>query len=668
MTQTTQETVTTPTPAPAPAPRPRPGKAKRRAKKIIKTVITLLVIAGILGGGGFALYRFLNTTEEVESEIFPGVAQIGSITSSASGSGSARSKETAAITLSANGTVQELFVTAGQMVTAGQPLYTMTSPAALETVAAAQMAVDRAQDNVVKAQEQVTKAREQVTKAQEQVVKAQDLVTEAQKQVTTAEAYVTRLQGELEKLRGSMDELIVTAPYAGKITDVADLQLGARLSSGTQVATLVNDRTLLLTLYFSYAYEGSIYIGQPATVTVPAVMGSYTGKVEKINRVSFITEEGGVCFEAVISFSNPGTLTAGMAASATMTAADGSDVYAYKDGTLSYSDVRAIVLKAGGSLVRNDLLKYADVAAGQVLMELGPEEKNELIEAKQKEIDNAQEGVTSAQQGVKDARENVTRAQEGVTTAQEGVATAQEGVTTAQEAVTKAEEELAKAEEGLTQLNAVAPIDGTVITCTLTEGQEAKGGDTVIIISNNTTMLVDITVDDKNISFLHPGDTVDLNWNGSVYQGVVTAINMGGAQQGTGMTRYPVTLSVENYDGSLMDGAWLQYSFITSQSDECVLVPSAAVRSVPDADGNRCYVVFVQRDERPDNVPELQLPDESQFASMGQKRTYPTEEEGYYPVIVETGLSDTQSVEIKSGIEVGDTVFVSYTVTQSSWG
>lgn len=646
MTQTTQETTSAAAAAPSTPstpstpPKPRPGAGRRRMKKILKTVIVLLVIAGILGGGGVALYRFLNTSEETVGEIYAVPAEIGSITSSASGSGSARSRESAAITLSANGTVQELFVTAGQMVTAGQQLYTMTSPAALEVVTAAQMTLDRARDNVAKAQEQVAKAQERVA--------------DAQKQVNTAQDHVARLQGELDKLRGSMDELIVTAPYAGKITEVTDLQLGARLSSGTQVATLVNDRTLLLSLYFSYAYEGSIYIGQPATVTVPAVMGSYTGKVEKINKVSFITEEGGICFEAVISFPNPGTLTAGMAASATMTAAGGGDIYPYKDGALSYSDVRAIVLKAGGSLVRNDLLKYADVAAGQVLMELGPEEKDELIEAKQKEIDAARESVASAQEGVKSA--------------QEGVDTAQEGVTTAQEAVTKAEEELAKAEEGLTQLNAVAPIDGTVITCTLTEGQEAKGGETVIIISNNTTMLVEITVDDKNISFLHPGDTVDLNWNGSVYQGVVTAINMGGAQQGTGMTRYPVTLSVENYDGSLMDGAWLQYSFITSQSDECVTVPSGAVRYFSDADGNRVSVVFVQREERPDNVPELQLPDESQFASQGQKRTYPTEDEGYYPVIVETGLGNTQSVEIKSGIEVGDTVFVNFTVENGSWG
>lgn len=52
----------------------------------------------------------------------------------------------------------------------------------------------------------------------------------------------------------------------------------------------------------------------------------------------------------------------------------------------------------------------------------------------------------------------------------------------------------------------------------------------------------------------------------------------------------------------------------------------------------------------------------------GEKRTFPSEEEGYYPVIVETGISDTQNVEIVSGIQEGDEVFVNYTVTDGSYG
>ena len=175
----------------------------------------------------------------------------------------------------------------------------------------------------------------------------------------------------------------------------------------------------------------------------------------------------------------------------------------------------------------------------------------------------------------------------------------------------------------------------------------------------------------RNISFIKPGSYVELkDYSDNIFQGLVTSIDMSGSQGGDGMmggssgTKYPVTLTVDNFSGALMEGMGLQYSFVTSESEACVMVPTACVQYFPDMDGNRCSVVFVQREERPDDVPELQFPE----IQPGQKRTFPTEEEGYYPVIVETGIADTQNVEIKSGVEEGDTVFLNYTVTDSSYG
>ena len=50
----------------------------------------------------------------------------------------------------------------------------------------------------------------------------------------------------------------------------------------------------------------------------------------------------------------------------------------------------------------------------------------------------------------------------------------------------------------------------------------------------------------------------------------------------------------------------------------------------------------------------------------GQKPQFPSEEDGFYPVIVETGLSDAQNVEILSGVAESEDVFVNYTVTDYS--
>ena len=459
-------------PAPAPAPAPAQGKPPLKKKgaqkkKMAKRLIVLAVAAAVCLGGGFALHRFLNSGSGDLGEIYAQPASIGSIQSTVSGSGTAKAKESAAITLTQSGTVQEVLVAGGDTVTAGQPLYTIYSQA-------------------------------------------------AEDEVNNARKALTDLQKDMADLQKDVSNLTVRAPFSGKLMDVKDFQTDQDVSKGTPVATIVNDKKLKLTLYFSYAYENSVKKGQAVTVSVPAVMGDFSGYVDDIHKVSYISPEGAVHFEAVKALAN---------------------------------------------------------------------------------------------------------------------------------------------------FHATAPIDGTVTSCSLVEGEDVKSGDTVIIISNNTTMLVTITVDDRNISYIKPGSYVDLTWNDATYQGLVTSIDMGKAESGQGMTNYPVVLTVDNPDGSLIEGAYLQYSFVTSQSDNCILVPTSAVKYVSDLDGNRQSVVFVQRDERPDDVPELDLPD----PMPGEKREYPSEKDGYYPVIVSTGLSDAQNVEITSGLEDGDTVFVNYTVTYYSY-
>ncbi len=555
---------------------PAKKPAGKGRQKLVKRLIALGVAAVILGGGGFALYRFLTAADEEVGEIFPAVAEIGTIQSKVSGRGSARAKESAAITLTQSGTVQEVFVTGGQTVMAGDPLYTIYSQA------------------------------------------AEDAVNDARKRVED-------LNKDMADLLEDANNLTVRAPFAGKLQEVEDFQPDQEVGKGSKIATLVNDKLLKLSLYFSYAYEGDVYVGQSVDVSVPAVMRSFTGRVEKINKVSFISTEGAVHFEVVIVFDNPGTLTAGMDASAVLTSGDGFEIYPYQNGQTEFYETRTIEAKASGPVVgQGNLLNHANVSEGEALLYLGSSTIDSDIRSKQEEIDAAQQKLDEAM-------------------------------------------------EALADFNAVAPIDGTVTSCNLTEGQEVKSGDTVVMISNNVTMLVTISVDDRNISFIKPGSYVELkDWNENVFQGLVTSIDMSGSQGGDSMmgggssggTKYPVTLTVDNFNGALMEGMGLQYSFVTSESEACVMVPTACVQYFPDMDGNRCSVVFVQREERPDDVPELQFPE----IQPGQKRTFPTEEEGYYPVIVETGIADTQNVEIKSGVEEGDTVFLNYTVTDSSYG
>ena len=542
-------------PAAAPPETPTPQKpkkgaspvARKRRQRILTVLITLIVVGAIV----FGLWWFVFRETEEQGDIIATPAEIGTIQSSVQGSGRSMAKETAAITLSANGVVQEVFVTEGQQVFAGDPLYVIRS--------------DTAQENYDK------------------------------------------LVEELNDLFEEQANLTVTAPYSGKLIDVQDFTVGQTVNRGTTLATIVNDRTLKLSLYYSYAYENDIYVGQPVTVTVPATMSTIgDAKVEAVHKVNFITPEGSNCFEVVISFPNPGTLTAGMEASALLTAADGSAIYPYENAELEYYETQAIEAKATGPLLSVSMLNYADVTAGQPLMYLGGDDNDAAIRAKQEEVE--------------------------------------------------------KAQTDLANFNAVAPIDGTVTSCGLVPDQEVKSGDLAITISNTTTMQVEITVDDRNISFIKSGMTVDLtDYNGNTFVGTVTNIDMSlsGDSTMTGMTSYPVTLEVDNMAGTLLAGQWLDYSFVTSQSMDCVMVPIQSVKSISDMDGNPVTVVFVQADQRPENAVETELPE----PGPGEMKQYPTEADGYYPVPVETGLSDNYNVEITSGLSAGDVVFSGFMTT-----
>ncbi len=542
-----QEAVQTAVPAqetPKPTMKKPGGKGK---KKMIKRLIALAVIAAIVGGTGFGMWYLVFREDKAASQPLTDVAGINTIQSVVQGYGNAVPKESAAITLNAAGTVQEVYVSVGQTVFAGQELYTIDS--------------QTARDNLQKAQD------------------------------------------EMNKLLEEANNLTVRAPFAGKLMDVQEFQPDQEVTEGTKVATLVNDRKLKLSLYFSYAYENDIRTGQSVQVTIPAVMQAFDGRVEKINKVSYISPEGGVYFEAVIVFDNPGTLTEKMDASAVLTTADGADIYPYQNGQTQFYETRDILTKAGGPIIgQGNLLNHANVGEGEALLYLGSSTIDEKIQTQQETLD--------------------------------------------------------KAMEAMGNFNAVAPIDGQVFSCTLEPGQNVKEGDTVITISNTTTMVVDIQVDSRNIGFIQAGMTMELTDDyGNPVMGTVTNVAMQG-EVGTGTTTYPVTLEVDNSGGTIYNGSWLNYKLVTAESVDCVTVPNQCIKRVNDVNGEKQTVVFIQAGSKPDNAVEVDPSSMGEGASTSER--LPTAADGFWPVPVTTGLSDVYNCEITEGLEAGTTVFTGW--------
>ena len=466
----------TPVMTPPAAPPAAPTGPKKKRKGRGKTIAGILIVAAIAIALVVLVWYFVFREDGSKGEVMTDFVTRGSIQSMVEGSGTTKAKDSATVT-PGSGTILELFVQEGDQVTAGQQLYRMDDTT------------------------------------------ARDAVTEAQKSVDNCNK-------ELQAVYDKIAELSITAPHAGNLREVADLKVGDTVNEGDTIATLVNDTKLRLSLYYSYAYEGDIKVGQTAQISIPAIMAPVTGKVEQINKVRFVSPEGATHFEVVLVLDNPGTLAEGMDASAGLTAADGTPIYPYQNGKLEYYESTKITAKATGPVERVSLLNYGDVKAGQLL---GAKDTDEEIASK----------------------ENALKA---------------------------AQEKLEEATKELEKYNAVAPIDGTVLQCSLTEGQEVSSGQG-ITIADTSQMIIEIQVDERNARYIKAGMMVDINQYGTPYVGIVESVSMTASGE-NGVASIPAVVTVDNYDGSMIPGTYAEYSFVASESEDCLTVPVQAVKYV----------------------------------------------------------------------------------------
>ena len=465
------------------------------------------------------------------------------------------------------------------------------------------------------AQKATEEAKKSLTEAEKGVTAAAERLQAAQKQLSETEE-------EYQKLLASKADLTVTAPFDGKLVEAASLLPDAEITAGQKLATLVSSNRLKLSLYYSYAYLDQLRVGQEAAVSIPAVMASVPGKISEINKVEFVTPEGSKCFEVVVALDNPGTLTEGMAASAGLTVG-GQAVYPYQNGKLAYQETREVTAKVPGPLKTSFLHNHAPVKKGQAILVLGPDELDKQLEEK---------------------RESVTSARESVDSARTAVESAQETLASALDKVKKALEQEA-------DMAVKAPITGTVLTCLLEQGEKADAGQLGILLADTSVMRIDIQVDERNVSRVKTGMTCTITQTGlggeeNTFEGTVESVSLTGKSE-NGVSFFPAVVKVGNGDGAMMNGMSIEYELVLAQSEDCLVVPAQAVQYTEQGS-----CLFVKADRRPDNAVDL-----------GDGVEIPR---GFYAVPVETGLSNSAQVEIKSGVEEGMEVFTQKLVESGS--
>ena len=414
----------------------------------------------------------------------------------------------------------------------------------------------------------------------------------AESAVQKARSDVEGYEKQLSQAQKDIAGLNLSAPYPGKLMKTVTLNPGDPISKGSTVAELNDDTRLRLEQYYSYAYAGDLYAGQTVNVSIPSLMTSIPGTVEAVHMVSRITPEGSELFSADILVENDGALTAEMAASATVTV-NGETVYPYEAGKLEYYRTSELKSTVDGTVISSNLVDYLQVTPGQVLVRIDGEESESQMFTIQQNLDTARE-------------------------------------------------ELQTAEKNLANCKAVAPIDGMVIGLTIQPGDEIPANTTVVTVSDTSTVVISANVDERNISYIKPGMSVELDQWGTPAFGTVETVSLSSTVN-NGVATYPITISADNSEGTLQVNSYIDYTIAASENDNCLILPLQCVRTVTQEDGTTLNVVFV-KGSRPDNAIETPML---------------TEEipDGFWAVPVEIGISDNFNVEIKSGVEEGTEVF-----------
>jgi HlyD family secretion protein len=188
-----------------------------------------------------------------------------------------------------------------------------------------------------------------------------------------------------------------------------------------------------------------------------------------------------------------------------------------------------------------------------------------------------------------------------------------------------------------------SPISGTIIEKNYKKGDTLSAGKALCTIYDLSYLTMTLNVDELDISKVSVGQKVQITAEAvesKTFEGEVTKVNIKGNTV-NGVTSYPVTIRVDNAE-DLLPGMNVDANIVIEGKEDVLAVPISALTR-----GNR---VLVQTDPTADGT------------QMGEDGT-PV---GFEYTEVETGISDEDYIEIKSGLQEGQTVALVRVFTQNN--
>lgn len=543
------------------------------------------------------------------------------------------------------------------------------------------------------AQKSLTSAKNSVTKAEQSYADALKSKSQTEKTNTnsksSAQNALTKAQISLNDAKDTYNKQYVKAGISGKVKEVY-VSKGETISNGTKIAEIYNDSSMKLVLPFNANDADSVYIGAGAEVSVVGTGETLYGTVtEKASSAAAGSYHTSVVY-VTVEISNPGALTEEDSGSAIVNGAACADAAKFE-----YISSRTVIAEVAGTVDQLNVIAGDSVSSGTQIAYINSTQAQTSLKNAQLSYDDA---ILSME---KQTISSDTYSQDS-------------NIKNAKLSLEDAKVQLQKAEDEVADYLIEAPIDGTVVT------KNAKAGDTIDTANSQTALCViydlscvkfSIDVDETEVALVKTGqkvkvtaDAVDGEFEGYVIKVPVDGVNT------NGVTTYTVEVQIDNY-GDLLPGMNVDAEITVEEAENVLAVP---VNSV-----NRGNIVFVKDDgterendvtdiinggkeeegsEDSDNKDDKSSGKKDKSADANQSEQSPQQKspsgtalpmasgapsgvrhsvpepvsaskdskdaipmnieipEGYRAIQVETGINDTEYIEIKSGLTEGDTV------------
>lgn len=611
-------------------------------KKLLIIILVIAILAGICSGliiksKNNSAVKVMYTDSPVERR---------TITNTITGSSSIKPNDSYNVTTIKSGDITSDTFKEGDVVKKGDKLYQFEDSDAQNSLSTAKNALAKAQQAYVDA-----------VKQKAQTVSSNNIGTKsAQNAVTKA----------LNSLNDTKNNQYIQSNSAGKVKELS-VKEGDHINAGAAVATLYDDSYMKLRIPFNEVDAESIQTGAAATVSVIGSGDTIYGTVKEKSSSAVSTDAHAKVVYVTVEVTNPGALTTNDYGSAEI-----NGVACANTAQFEYVSEGTITSTASGTLENLNIAVGDSVYSGQKVGYVKYDNQNSTMS-------NAQLSYNDAVLALeKQVLQNDTFSQDS-------------SIKNAQLALDDAELGIEKAQDAVDDYVVEAPIEGTVVK------KNSKAGDTIdssnatdplCVIYDLSSVKISIDVDETEIALIKTGQkaTVTADAVEGEFEGVVTKVPVDGVNE-NGVTTYTIEIQIENY-GDLLPGMNVDAEIVVEEADNVIAVP---VNSV-----NRGNIVFVKDDgtthendvtdiikgnkdksgktddkkkaddkyDKPQSsgmpVVSVDTPngDKSDEISV-TKESVPTNidvPDGYRAIQVETGINDTDYIEIKSGLTEKDQV------------